>query len=303
MNGRGHLALWNSPEWVLARQACELDDTTLLDQAILMSPAEDLDNLYGLVRRQATKNNATAILHNLIERGVSVVPQFPAGAVGASKETLKLLLAHGWDINARADTPNEAEPFMWLVSYDGELVKWCLDHGASVHPRGQEPLSDDVITKSQQMCETMLEKIATSGTVAMFELLRSKGAPLGWRPLHHAVEAATYGRDGQEGDDEKLGERMAMVRHLLDVVGLDVNAPDQPVGGKALPMRCGTPICYIPASGMLERDTRELTWLLLDRGADPAPALEIAKRDYPKFAEDVKAWKLQQGSSSKCCLQ
>jgi len=96
---------------------------------------------------------------------------------------------------------------------------------------------------------------------------------------------------------------MAMVRHLLDVVGLDVNAPDQPVGSKILPMRLGTPICYIPGSAMLERDTRELTWLLLDRGADPTPALEIAKRDYPKFAEDVKAWKAKQGGDCKCCVQ
>lgn len=91
-----------------------------------------------------------------------------------------------------------------------------------------------------------------------------------------------------------------MVRHLLDVVGVDMNAPDQPVGSKILPMRLGTPICYIPGSAMLERDTRELTWLLLDQGADPTPALEIAKRDYPKFAEDVKAWKAKH---SKCCVQ
>lgn len=48
-----------------------------------------------------------------------------------------------------------------------------------MHPRGQEPLSDDDITKLQQMCEQILEKVATVGTVATFELLRDKGAPLG----------------------------------------------------------------------------------------------------------------------------
>lgn len=72
---------------------------------------------------------------------------------------------------------------------------------------------------------------------------------------------------------------MGMVRYLLDVVKLDVNAPDQPVGTQTLPMHNGTPNVYIPGSAMLERGTRELTRLLLGRGADPALALEIARRD------------------------
>lgn len=80
-----------------------------------------------------------------------------------------------------------------------------------------------------------------------------------------------------------------MVRYLLDVVGLDVNAPDQPVGSAIWPMHNGTPICYIPNSATLERYTRELTWLLLDRGADPANAVATATNMYDKFVEDVKA--------------
>ncbi|KAF1959972.1 hypothetical protein CC80DRAFT_490008 [Byssothecium circinans] len=268
-----------------------------------MTAPENLETFYDHVRLDATKNDATAILNSLVERGVSITPRWPRDAVHASKETLEFLLAQGWDINARPDSGNNREPFMWHVVRDSDLVKWCLEHGASVHPRDQEPLCDDVITESQRKCQQILEKVAAWGSVATFELLRSKGAPLGWRSLHRAVETATYGRPEQAGDDREHGERMAMVRHLLDVVGFDVNAPDQPVGSKVLPMHNGTPICYIPASGMLERDTRELTWLLLDRGADPTPALEIAKRFYPKFAEDVKAWKAQRGGDSKCCVQ
>lgn len=279
MQGRGHLQLWNSPEWALAHHACRFDDTTMLDEAISMSLAADLDSLYGVVRQLATRDNATAILHNLIDRGVSIVPRFPPDALSASKQTLELFLAHGWDINARAETPDAAQPFMWFVVHDEDMIKWCLEHGASVHPRGQEPLSDRYITVSQLRCEQILEKVAARGTVATFELLHSKGAPLGWRPLHLAVEAATFGRPGEEGDAERHNERMAMVRHLLDVVGLDVNAPDQPVRTKVLPMRVGTPICYIPSSAMPGVDTRDLTWLLLDRGADPTPALEIAERE------------------------
>lgn len=123
------------------------------------------------------------------------------------------------------------------------------------------------------------------GTVTTFELLRSKGAPLGWRPLHLAIKAATHASSSQEGN------RMATVLHLLDVVGIDVNALDQPTGSKALPTRLGTPICYIPGARVPNIDIKNLTWLLLDRGADPTPAFEWAKLYHPEFVEDVKAWK------------
>lgn len=113
---------------------------------------------------------------------------------------------------------------------------------------------------------------------------------------------------------------MAMVRYLLDEVKLDVNGldrpevPELPPGCSARKVYCtlppehqsrhGTPICYIPGSQWLERDTRELTWLLLDHGADPTPAFEIAKDcDYPRFIEDVEAWKAQQRGDRRCCVQ
>lgn len=94
-----------------------------------------------------------------------------------------------------------------------------------------------------------------------------------------------------------------MVRYLIGEVGLDVNAPDQPAGSN-VPMRNRTPICYIPTSAILQRDTRELAWLLLDRGADPTPALEVAKIwQYPKFVEDVKTWKTERDNDQKCSVQ
>ena len=122
---------------------------------------------------------------------------------------------------------------------------------------------------------------------------------MGWRPLHLAVKTATHSPPDQDGNNA----RMDMVLHLLDVVGIDVNAPDQPPGSKTLPSRLGTPICYMPCSRVETVDTKTLTWLLLDRGADPTPAFEWAERYHPEFMEDVKAWKKRQGSSSYCCLQ
>jgi hypothetical protein len=56
-------------------------------------------------------------------------------------------------------------------------------------------------------------------------------------------------------------------------------------------MRKGTSICFNPGSDMPDTDTRELTWLLLDRRADPTPALQVAEDfEYPRFAKFVEEW-------------
>jgi hypothetical protein len=287
-----------------------MDDATLLEKAIANVDEEDLEDFYRHVRRDAIKNNAMSILSSLHERGVSFITLMPNDATGGgktSRETLELLLSYEWDINIREESGVDAEPFMWHVAHDTGMVEWCLQHGASLHPRDQEELQDHVITKSQISCRQILEKVAACGTIAAFELLRSRAAPLGWRPLHLAIEAATYsdsgGANDKESGDSDSTERMAMVRHLLDVVGLDVNAPDQPAGSQ-IPGYNGTPICYIPGSADIDRNTSELTWLLLDRGADPTPALELAKLvGHPTFVKDVAAWEIQRGNDRKCCVQ
>jgi hypothetical protein len=108
---------------------------------------------------------------------------------------------------------------------------------------------------------------------------------------------------------------MAMVRHIIDVVGRDVNGPDQPPGRRET-MHFGTRICYIPGSSMTDHDTdtRELTWLLLGRGADPAPALIVTEQyEYPRFTQNVEDWMAQRGrggpkqlkkdGARNCCVQ
>ncbi|KAJ4288955.1 hypothetical protein N0V90_011297 [Kalmusia sp. IMI 367209] len=256
------------------------------------------------------------------KRGLDVQtlqPRIVAGN-GRSISILELLLAHGWDINWRNTSSStvDAEPFMWHIVDDGKLVAWCLDHDASVFPKHQEPLQDDEITISQMICSQVLERAAARADVETFELLRSKGAPLGWRPLHLAVQTAAFHTRREEtetGFEEMepsrarmLEKRMDMVRHLIDVVGLDVNAPDYP-GGRKYQDRLGTPICYLAHEEGLHH-TKELTWLLLDRGADPTPGLEEAESSgHETFAKDVEAWKAQCGSSSqrsdsgKCIVQ
>lgn len=53
---------WNRPEWALADKACEVDDSSLIDEAISMTAAENLDELYKHIRRVSLKHDATAIL-------------------------------------------------------------------------------------------------------------------------------------------------------------------------------------------------------------------------------------------------
>lgn len=104
-------------------------------------------------------------------------------------------------------------------------------------------------------------------------------------------------------------ERMAMLRHLIDIVGLDVNADDKPPGASRI-LRPGTPMEYIVDVTDIGKDTRDITWLLLDRGADPTPVYRSAKREgyYPDAPETlvfehVEAWKKARKPKNECCVQ
>ncbi|KAF2855393.1 hypothetical protein T440DRAFT_504062 [Plenodomus tracheiphilus IPT5] len=328
---------FESPTWNLARSACETDDTSLIEQAISSCPQQDdPEGLKRYICRHAIQNNAENALKCIIEQGLdvhSLAPTVVAGD-GRSKAILEILLAHGWDINYRQVSTSgpDAEPFMWHIVKDGDLVTWCLEHGASVFPRNQEPLRVGVLTQSQRSCRQILDCAAGYATITTFELLRSKGAPLGWRTLHLAVQTAALAADRLEKREDEdcilkkpeskegqfngnhsdaarnYAERMDMVRHLIDTVGLDVNGLDHPAG--RTPGGCmGPPICYVATLSGLRGSTRELTWLLLDRGADPAPGLEEAGyTDHETFAGDVEAWKARnpiksRSGASKCTIQ
>ena len=108
-----------------------------------------------------------------------------------------------------------------------------------------------------------------------------------------------------------------MIRHLLDVLRLDVNFPDVAPGDmRGRSSAYGTPLCYVVGIGRPDCDARELTWLLLDRGADPRPAIILAEEyDHATFIEyidrsnigkgytDYERYNRREKSKRLCCVQ
>ncbi|KAI4694205.1 uncharacterized protein J4E84_002787 [Alternaria hordeiaustralica] len=242
----------------------------------------------------AIKKNSIPALHYLIKHGVGI-KQIDISGKEVEIPTLKFLLAHGWDINWAGEPRSWQSPFMWSCIHDREKLVWCLKHGAKLATPGEPPYK-----------RAILQEVAETGDIATFEFLRSKRAPLGPCTLHRAVLMAALGHDRSddpEKDEEwqrrskaRYVQRMAMVRHLVDTVGLDVNKLDFPRDTKWLQGEMGTPLEYIVGVGRPDTDARELTWFLLDRGADPDAALaEARKFDHPSFIEWVEGWEAQRG--------
>ena len=143
---------------------------------------------------------------------------------------------------------------------------WCLDHGARVDIPDDPPQIDANGVESRPGVQrpALLGLAASSGSIKTFDLLRAKGAPLAPRTLHRAVEGATMSAPQPGSDDSsKYQHLLNMIRHLIDVVKIDVNAVEHKIGSY-----CSIPICCA-ASRPTNQDFRKLVYLLLDRGADP----------------------------------
>ncbi|EME81800.1 uncharacterized protein MYCFIDRAFT_78768 [Pseudocercospora fijiensis CIRAD86] len=238
----------------------ETDDVSVMEQAILLaSQPSSRHAVSDIVQRglkRACARNAIHVLQYVLEHGPDVEKLIAKDILindeptKPSQEVLEILVAHGWDINSRGDS----WPLLWFVVEYPDLVEWCLDHGAKVD------VPDD-LSRGSSPPPTILGLAASSGSVETFELLRRRGAPLDRRTLHLAVEKATL--LASRGTSQPYTDRMAMVRHLIDVVKLDVNAIEHRVGDQ-----CSTPLCYL-ARRPNSDSHRELINFLLDRGADP----------------------------------
>lgn len=235
----------------------------------------------------APERNAMKVLAYLVQQGADVRTLHGPCLVHhgwPSRELLEFLLAHGWDINSGAD---RSTPLLWHILRDHELVEWFLDHGANVHLPGAY----------SYMRSPILQVAARHGNIATFELLRSRGADLCPEILPEAVTLGVHAspRVGEaSGEDTEL--QLGLIRHLIDVVGLDVNT------NAVFPnYTCATPLCRVAC--LPKNDPKELIWLLLDRGADlnrggppgsPSfitSAAEGAKKwQNTRFIEAVEEW-------------
>lgn len=295
-------------------EACKTDDLSFMQRAITVASQPNSRHsvadvlLRGLKR--AAARQAVHVLQYVLDRGADVSSLSASDLMSTElsleplREVLDVLVAHGWDVNTQGHSGTDL-PLLWHVVQYHDLVKWCLDHGARVNLAEPSAAANAEGTQSrtQRPRPTILGAAAASGTVETFELLRARNAPLDRRTLHLAVEKATVlaPKEGSEGSEAYI-RRMAMVRHLLDAVKLDVNAVSYQVGSQ-----CTTPLCY-PAARNTSQDFRELVFLLLDHEAwlrleldpqaiayymDPMTCAESVNN--VQFLQAVKEWEESRG--------
>ena len=254
------------------RVACENDDISMLSgqiqKATLTASPEDLQRVLQACVRDAAWSNSTKVMACLIEQGADVTQITARTLVDTIKDTLpsleilNLLIEHGWNVNSRDPGPRN-DPLLWYVVRDTELVKWCVNHGAHVD------LEDDTPPGMRRRRKPILECAAVSSSIEAFELLRASGAPVSYNHgiLPSAVMAISLYLPSNDEDSgsQHYKRLMAMVRHLVDVVGCDVNSASHGsyYGSGSI---CSTPLCWIACHR--SRGARELVRFLLDRGGD-----------------------------------
>ena len=276
-------------------QACDSDDPAAMEQAISLASQPGLrvapDKILTDGLKRAARRSALGVMRYLLDHGadVNALRANDLMTLETSKppshELLELLVAHGWDVNPRPGLNSTETPLLWLVVDDIDLVRWCLDHGARVDVPDPPTVNPNGTTSySHRPRPTILGAAAAAGNVETFELLRSKGAPLDRRTLHLAVE----------------NTRLDMLRHLVEVVGLDVNADGR--DPFSMYHSCSTPICITAFRRGSTWRFRGLVFWLLDHGADPdlsfgegwPTAVECAKKSgNEEFIQALEEWRDQ----------
>ncbi|KAI9704736.1 MAG: hypothetical protein M1836_006516 [Candelina mexicana] len=202
---------------------------------------------------------------------------------------LDILVERGWDINRGPRNPDPSNPdyLIYKVCGSEKLIRWCLDNGAHVAYPDVEWLTPPLVS------------VTIFGNISSVELLLSRGAQFGRRTLHMAcLSAASAG-------PERWGERMEMVRYLVEEKGCDVNGMDMPEG-ETYGNHYGTPLNYLAhrtAPG--NRTAEEIARYLLEKGANPeikdgygiSDAFGYAKRN-KNILDILNDWKKQKENES-----
>ena len=239
----------------LAREAFKLDSTTRIRDILIIASQPDSEADVELIVRKclqkAVQSRSLLVLEYLLTHGADVHTITPTDItvdwgddieddeleeeegpkyMRPSVELLDILLRHCWDINSIALPQQNLSPLLWNVCGSLELVQWCLDHGANVITPGEEtsvnPKDDAAEIYHTPRHPLLLENVAAFGTVTVFELLRSRGAPLtpgkSWPPWHapclltRAVQAAAYFAPTLHSKPSPAYmERVSVVKHLL----------------------------------------------------------------------------------------
>ena len=241
-----------SPRAMITK-GCETNNIDLVSrglQAAFTKDARKDQELLSWSLLEALWQGDSDIMRYLLEQESAPIDIHPIlVSRSASIPVLQVLFDHGWDINQTStDGGFRGQGLLQLVCGNEALVHWCLDRGATVEDRHTDPYIN----------LPLLERVAQHGTVDTFALLRSRGAQLTPRMLHRAAGAAASCKDG-----ERLTIRMAMVKYLMDDLGIDINTMD--TEGQ-MPNHWGTPLCY---AAQPPRGGVDVVRFLLDRGADP----------------------------------
>lgn len=178
------------------RDACRTDDVAAVANLVaIASSKSDLSfkaqDVLDRGLRYTPLNNAIKVLAYLVEQGADFNSlqgwRLVSGADGKlpSRELLEFLLAQGWDINSGEPSFYRA-PLLWKVMEDHELVKWCLDHGASVHLPHSDSEDDRAMRRPILLIATRY------GNLSTFEVLRSRSVPLCPEILPEAVTMGVH---------------------------------------------------------------------------------------------------------------
>jgi hypothetical protein len=146
---------WNEGPYPSIEEACRSDDVQSFSRIFLAEGVtttnhnEDHIALLHYACRQCFQYDAVATLtYILTDRGfstdnISAYDMIPTQ--GLSTRILDILLACGWNVNKRdLRVGRTSEPLLWWILDNEELVKYCLKHGAKVHPEGQSPLKPNL---------------------------------------------------------------------------------------------------------------------------------------------------------------
>ncbi|KAG9233228.1 ankyrin repeat-containing domain protein [Amylocarpus encephaloides] len=221
-------------------------------QAAADQGKKDISLLSSALRTATSAGNVATTKYLLEQEHAPIDALSPLSvAQNASPELLQLLVDHGFDVNEPASLPMGRGPYLLQrVCHDETLTRWCLDHGAKVDSMAVDPYHSPPI----------LQSVASMGSVPTFKLLLERGAKLDGRILH--VAAGNVG-SRPDTDREYFKTRMAMVKYLVEEVGLDVNEMDSE---ESMGNYWGTPICYAARNPF---DCAEVVRYLLEKGADP----------------------------------